>query len=165
MPSCYTLSINLFTGGLKMRAVVQKVSHASVAVEGKTLGSIGQGLLVFLGIAPDDTDEDLKYLVKKVTQLRIFEDAQDKMNLALADVGGALLVISQFTLFADTRKGNRPSFVKAGPPDFSKAMYLKFIKACRDLGYTCEEGEFGAHMEISLLNDGPVTIIIDTRER
>lgn len=148
-----------------MRAVVQKVSHASVAVEGKTLGAIDTGLLVFLGIAPEDTEDDLKYLVKKVTQLRIFEDAQDKMNLALADVGGSLLIISQFTLFADTRKGNRPSFVKAGAPDFSKAMYLKFIKACRDLSFHCEEGQFGAHMEVSLLNDGPVTIIIDTRER
>ncbi len=148
-----------------MRAVVQKVGRASVSVEGQTLGRIDKGLLVFLGIAPDDTEDDLKYLVKKVTQLRIFEDAQDKMNLALADVGGSLLIISQFTLFADTRKGNRPSFVKAGAPDFSKAMYLKFIEACRNLGFHCEEGEFGAHMEVSLLNDGPVTIIIDTRER
>ena len=148
-----------------MRAVIQKVSHAQVSVDGEIRGKIGKGFLVLLGIVDEDTDDDLKYMVKKITQMRIFEDEANKMNLALKDVGGSLLVISQFTLFADTHKGNRPSFVKAGAPDFSKAMYLKFIKACRDLGYECEEGEFGAHMAVSLLNDGPVTIILDSKDR
>ncbi len=148
-----------------MRAVIQKVSHAQVSVDDIVKGKIGKGFLVLLGIVDDDTEDDLNYMVKKITQMRIFEDEAGKMNLALKDVGGALLIISQFTLFADTRKGNRPSFVKAGAPDFSKAMYLRFIKACRELGYTCEEGEFGAHMAVSLLNDGPVTIILDSKER
>ena len=148
-----------------MRAVIQKVSRADVRVDDEIRGSIGKGFLVLLGIVDDDTEEDLRYMVKKITQMRIFEDENDKMNLALRDVGGSLLIISQFPLFADTRKGNRPSFVKAGAPDFSKEMYLKFIKACRDQGYVCEEGEFGAHMAVSLINDGPVTIILDSKDR
>ena len=113
----------------------------------------------------EDTEEDMAYLVKKITQMRIFEDEAGKMNLSLKDVDGELLIISQFTLFASTKKGNRPSFTEAGAPDFSKDMYLKFIAACRDCGIHTEEGEFGAHMMVSLVNDGPVTITIDSKQR
>ena len=139
-----------------MRAVIQRVSRASVDVDNETIGSIERGFLVLLGVADDDTEEDMAYLVKKITQMRIFEDEAGKMNL---------LIISQFTLFASTKKGNRPSFTEAGAPDFSKDMYLKFIAACRDCGIHTEEGEFGAHMMVSLVNDGPVTITIDSKQR
>ena len=148
-----------------MRAVIQRVAHASVDVDDKAIGSIGKGFLVLLGVADEDTEEDLSYLVKKITQMRIFEDAAGKMNLSLKDVNGELLIISQFTLFASTKKGNRPSFTEAGAPDFSKTMYLKFIQACRECGIHTEEGEFGAHMVVSLVNDGPVTITIDSKQR
>ena len=144
-----------------MRAVIQRVSRASVDVDNETIGSIERGFLVLLGVA----DEDMAYLVKKITQMRIFEDEAGKMNLSLKDVSGELLIISQFTLFASTKKGNRPSFTEAGAPDFSKDMYLKFIAACRDCGIHTEEGEFGAHMMVSLVNDGPVTITIDSKQR
>ena len=142
-----------------MRAVIQRVSRASVDVDNETIGSIERGFLVLLGVA------DMAYLVKKITQMRIFEDEAGKMNLSLKDVDGELLIISQFTLFASTKKGNRPSFTEAGAPDFSKDMYLKFIAACRDCGIHTEEGEFGAHMMVSLVNDGPVTITIDSKQR
>ena len=158
-----------------MRAVIQRVSRASVDVDNETIGSIERGFLVLLGVADDDTEEDMAYLVKKITQMRIFEDMDyycdviideaGKMNLSLKDVDGELLIISQFTLFASTKKGNRPSFTEAGAPDFSKDMYLKFIAACRDCGIHTEEGEFGAHMMVSLVNDGPVTITIDSKQR
>ena len=148
-----------------MRAVIQRVSRASVDVDNKTIGSIERGFLVLLGVADDDTEEDMAYLVKKITQMRIFEDEAGKMNLSLKNVDGELLIISQFTLFASTKKGNRPSFTEAGAPDFSKDMYLKFIAACRDCGIHTEEGEFGAHMMVSLVNDGPVTITIDSKQR
>lgn len=148
-----------------MRAVIQRVSRASVDVDNKTIGSIERGFLVLLGVADEDTEEDMAYLVKKITQMRIFEDEAGKMNLSLKDVDGELLIISQFTLFASTKKGNRPSFTEAGAPDFSKDMYLKFIAACRDCGIHTEEGEFGAHMMVSLVNDGPVTITIDSKQR
>ena len=143
-----------------MRAVIQRVSRASVDVDNETIGSIERGFLVLLGVADEDTEEDMAYLVKKITQMRIFEDEAGKMNLSLKDVDGELLIISQFTLFASTKKGNRPSFT-----DFSKDMYLKFIAACRDCGIHTEEGEFGAHMMVSLVNDGPVTITIDSKQR
>ena len=133
-----------------MRAVIQRVSRASVDVDNETIGSIERGFLVLLGVADEDTEEDMAYLV---------------MNLSLKDVSGELLIISQFTLFASTKKGNRPSFTEAGAPDFSKDMYLKFIAACRDCGIHTEEGEFGAHMMVSLVNDGPVTITIDSKQR
>lgn len=148
-----------------MRAVIQKVSKASVSVEGRVTGSIEKGFLVLLGVEDSDTDADLSYMVKKVTQMRVFEDADDKMNLALRDVGAALLVVSQFTLFANTKKGNRPSFTAAGAPEFSNMMYLRFIDECRALGFQTEHGEFGAHMEVSLVNDGPVTILLDSKQR
>ena len=148
-----------------MRAVIQKVSEASVSVGEQLCGSIGKGFLVLLGVEDSDTAEDLSYMVKKITQMRVFEDAQDKMNLALCDVGGSLLVVSQFTLFANTKKGNRPSFTAAGAPDFSNVMYQRFIEECRALGYQTEHGEFGAHMKVSLVNDGPVTILLDSKQR
>lgn len=148
-----------------MRAVIQRVTQASVAVENHIIGSIDNGFIVLLGVADGDTDEDLNYLVKKITQMRIFEDEQGKMNLSLKDTGGSLLIISQFTLFASTKKGNRPSFTEAGSPEFSKKMYLQFIDACRARGIHTEEGEFGAHMVVSLVNDGPVTITLDSRLR
>jgi len=152
-------------GAAIMRAVIQRVQHASVTIDGITTGSIRKGFLVLLGIADSDTNEDLEYMVKKITNMRIFEDENEKMNLALKDVGGELLVISQFTLYANTKKGNRPGFTEAGTPDFSKEMYLAFIRRCRDLGFKTEEGEFGADMKVSLLNDGPVTIILDSAQR
>ena len=142
-----------------MRAVIQRVSRASVDVDNETIGSIERGFLVLLGVVDEDTEEDMAY------QMRIFEDEAGKMNLSLKDVSGELLIISQFTLFASTKKGNRPSFTEAGAPDFSKDMYLKFIAACRDCGIHTEEGEFGAHMMVSLVNDGPVTITIDSKQR
>ena len=147
-----------------MKAVIQRVSRASVDVNDETIGKIGRGFLVLLGVANEDTDEDMDYLVKKITQM-IFEDEAGKMNLSLKDVGGEILIISQFTLFASTKKGNRPSFTEAGAPDFSKEMYLKFIAACRDCGIHTEEGEFGAHMMVSLVNDGPVTITMDSKQK
>lgn len=146
-----------------MRAIIQRVAHANVKVHNQTIGNIKKGFLVFLGVGQEDTQKDLDYLVKKITSLRIFEDENEKMNLSLKDVGGELLVISQFTLFANTKKGNRPSFIEAGPPDISKDFYKQFIANCRALGIHTEEGEFGAHMEIELLNDGPVTITLDSK--
>lgn len=148
-----------------MKAVIQRVTSASVTSEGRTLGAINRGFLVLLGVADGDTDADLDYMLRKITGMRIFEDEQGKMNLALKDVGGELLVVSQFTLFANTKKGNRPSFIDAGSPDFSKEMYLEFIKHCRAMGFKTEEGEFGADMQVALTNDGPVTIIIDSTQR
>ena len=145
-----------------MKAVVQRVSQAQVDINNQTVGKIGCGFLILLGVADSDTDEDLDYLVHKITNLRIFEDSDGKMNLSLSDVHGALLVVSQFTLFANTKKGNRPSFIEAGAPDFSNTMYMKFISRCRELGFFTEHGEFGADMQVSLTNDGPVTIIFDT---
>ena len=148
-----------------MRAVIQRVKNASVAIDGNTVGSIEKGFLVLLGVADSDTEEDLAYMVKKITNMRIFEDENEKMNLALKDVNGELLIISQFTLYANTKKVNRTSFIEAGSPDFSKKMYLEFIRQCRALGFKTEEGEFGADMKVSLINDGPVTIILDSAQR
>lgn len=148
-----------------MRAVIQRVEQASVSVEDQVIGSINKGFLVLLGVSDDDTEADLDYMIKKITNMRIFKDENDKMNLALKDVDGQLLIVSQFTLFADTKKGNRPSFIEAGAPDFSKKMYLEFIRRCRELGFETQEGEFGADMKVSLINDGPVTIILDSIQR
>ena len=146
-----------------MRAIIQRVSHASVVVDHQVIGKIQKGLLVLLGVGQKDAQEDLDYLVRKITNMRIFEDENGKMNLSLKDVDGELLVVSQFTLYANTKKGNRPSFIEAGSPDISKEFYKKFILACRSLGIHTEEGEFGAHMEIELLNSGPVTIFLDSK--
>lgn len=148
-----------------MRAVIQRVEQASVSVENEVIGSIGKGFLVLLGVSDSDTEADLDYMIKKITNMRIFKDENDKMNLALKDVDGQLLIVSQFTLYADTKKGNRPSFIEAGAPDFSKKMYLEFIHRCRTLGFETQEGEFGADMKISLVNDGPVTITLDSIQR
>lgn len=148
-----------------MKAVIQRVTSAGVSADGRTLGTINRGFLVFLGVADADTEADLDYMLRKITGMRIFEDEQGKMNLSLKDVGGELLIVSQFTLFANTKKGNRPSFIEAGSPDFSKEMYLEFIKRCRSMGFKTEEGEFGADMQVTLVNDGPVTIIIDSTQR
>lgn len=148
-----------------MKAVIQRVASASVSTQERRLGAINHGFLVFLGVADTDTNDDLDYMIRKITGMRIFEDEQGKMNLSLQDVNGELLIVSQFTLFANTKKGNRPSFIEAGAPDFSKKMYLEFISRCRALGFKTEEGEFGADMKVSLVNDGPVTIIIDTAQK
>ena len=148
-----------------MRAVIQRVSEASVSVDGKAIGSIGNGMLILLGVAKGDTQEDLDYMVKKVSNMRIFSDAEDKMNLSLADVNGSVLVVSQFTLLADTKKGNRPSFFDAALPDEAIPMYEAFLAAFRAQGIPTECGEFGADMNVSLVNDGPVTILLDSKSR
>ena len=148
-----------------MRAVIQRASRGKVTIDGQIRGEIGRGFVILLGVAKDDTKEDMDYLVKKISGLRVFEDAEGKMNLALKDVNGELLIISQFTLFANTKKGNRPSFIDSGLPEPSKAFYLDFIQAFRDMGFTVAEGEFGADMAVELFNDGPVTIIIDSKNR
>jgi D-tyrosyl-tRNA(Tyr) deacylase len=147
-----------------MRAVLQRVTHASVKVDGELTGQIEAGLLVLLGAADGDEQADLDYILEKTLNLRIFPDEQGKMNLSLLDTGGQLLVVSQFTLLAQTRKGRRPSFVKALAPDRAEAMYLSFIARARAAGVTVGAGRFGAHMDVSLLNSGPVTIILDSRD-
>ena len=148
-----------------MRAVVQRVRSAAVEICGAAVGKIGIGYLVLLGIEENDTEKDLDYICEKLLGLRVFEDGEGKMNLGLKDVNGELLIISQFTLFANTKKGNRPSFIDAGLPEPSKAFYLDFIQAFRNLGFTVAEGEFGADMAVELVNDGPVTIIIDSKNK
>lgn len=145
-----------------MRAVVQKVSRAKVSVDGQTIGQIEKGFLVLLGVYKEDTEKDLDYIYKKVTGLRVFEDDKDQMNLALNDVGGELLVVSQFTLYGDARKGRRPSFTDAAKGDLAKSLYEDFITRAKADGFNCQSGEFGAHMEVELVNDGPVTILLDS---
>lgn len=145
-----------------MRAVLQRVTNAEVKVDGEIIGSIGKGILIFLGVSDDDTEKDLQYIADKMINLRIFEDENGKMNLSVHDIQGELLIVSQFTLYGDCRKGRRPSFDKAGKPDFANDMYEKFIKYCSDSGLKTEHGEFGADMKVSLLNDGPVTIMLDS---
>jgi D-tyrosyl-tRNA(Tyr) deacylase len=147
-----------------MRACVQRVSQAQVSVAGEICGQIGSGLLVLLGVAAGDTSEDARSLAEKIVTLRIFDDADGKMNLALGDVGGALLAVSQFTLLGDSRKGRRPSYVDAAPPELAEALYLEFVAAVRKLGVEVATGKFRHHMEVSLTNDGPVTLLLDTRK-
>ncbi len=144
-----------------MRAVITRVSSAFVAVETTTVGAIDKGLLVLLGVGPQDTEASAKALADKVLGLRIFPDAQDKMNLNLEAAGGDLLVISQFTLFADTRS-RRPGFTRAAPPDLAQRLYEVFMAACKSRGFRVEAGVFGASMAVSSVNDGPVTILLDT---
>ena len=149
-----------------MRAVIQRVSEASVAVDQKIEGEIAEGLLIFLGIVPEDTSEDLEWLSKKIVNLRIFDDNRGVMNLSLKEQNGAALVVSQFTLHAQTKKGNRPSYIKAARPDIAIPLYQQFIiQLENDLGKEIQTGIFGANMQVSLLNDGPVTLIIDSKNR
>lgn len=149
-----------------MRAVVQRVKQASVTVSDETVSEIGIGLLIFLGIEPADNEEDINWLVKKVANLRIFNDDHGVMNISLLDNGGEALVISQFTLHASTKKGNRPSYIRAAKPDIAIPLYDKFVAILEDhLGKEVGTGIFGADMKVSLLNDGPVTIFIDTKNK
>lgn len=145
-----------------MRVVLQRVKDAHVTVAHEVIGKIDHGLVLLVGITHDDTIEDLKYMVNKVINLRIFEDDQGKMNLSLKDVNGSILSVSQFTLYGDTRKGRRPSFVKAAPPEVAKELYETFNELIRTEGVHVETGEFGAMMQVELTNDGPVTLMIDT---
>ena len=147
-----------------MRAVIQRVSHAGVTVGGKVLGKIGKGFLILLGVSDEDTEEVADRLADKICKLRIFEDENGKTNLSLADVGGELLVISQFTLYADCRKGNRPSFTKAGAPDRANELYEYFMKRCKQYVDVVERGQFGADMKVELQNDGPFTLMLDSSE-
>ena len=147
-----------------MKMVIQRVTEASVTVNGETVGRIGKGFLVLLGIAGSDTEELADRMVKKLCGLRIFEDENGKTNLSLADVGGELLIISQFTLYADCRKGNRPSFINAGAPDMANELYEHVLKEAGRYVDRVERGRFGAEMKVSLLNDGPFTIILDSDE-
>lgn len=145
-----------------MRLVIQRVSSASVKVEDRIIGSIGRGFLVLVGVTHGDDTAAADYLAKKLVNLRVFEDEAGKMNLALNDVGGSLLLVSQFTLYADCRKGNRPSFVAAAEPNAANELYEYFVRKCRESIPRVETGSFGAHMEVGLINDGPVTIVLDS---
>ena len=149
-----------------MRVVIQRVSEASVAIEGKIKSSIGKGLLILLGIENADTQDDIDWLAGKISRLRIFDDDDGVMNLSVKDIGGEIIVVSQFTLHANTRKGNRPSYIKAARPDFAIPMYKKFVaKLEEETGKSVQTGEFGAMMDVALINNGPVTIIIDTKNK
>ena len=149
-----------------MRVVIQRVQHASVTIDGKTKSSIGQGLLILLGIEEKDGDEDIDWLVRKIVGLRIFDDDQHVMNLSVADVGGEALVVSQFTLFASYKKGNRPSWIRAATHEMSIPLYEQFCrKLTEKMGKQVQTGEFGADMKVLLLNDGPVTICMDTKNK
>ena len=146
-----------------MKVVVQRVSRAEVRIGGKSVGTIGVGFVVLVGFAPTDTEEALAWMADKLLGLRVFGDAEGKMNLALADVGGAVLVVSQFTLYGDAKKGRRPSFVDAAPPELAVPLYERFVSLLRErgAGARVETGEFGAMMEVELVNDGPVTLILE----
>jgi len=147
-----------------MRAVVQRVSSASVTVEGEVVGQIDRGFLVLLGVAEDDTQNDVVYLAQKVVGLRVFEDAEGKMNRALADVGGSMLVVSQFTLLGDCRKGRRPSFIAAARPEPADALYRSFCAEVEGQGIPVQTGRFQKHMDVALVNDGPITLLLDSRK-
>ncbi len=144
-----------------MKAVIQRVSRADVKIDGKTVGQIGPGLLVLLGVGPKDTTETADYLAAKIVNMRIFEDEKEKMNRSVRDIGGSILVVSQFTLYADCRKGNRPSFTGAAAPEPANELYEYFKEKIHELGIPVECGEFGADMQVSLVNDGPVTILLE----
>ena len=149
-----------------MRIVIQRVLESSVTIDGKVKSSIGKGLLIFLGIEDSDTEEDIKWLCQKIVNLRIFPDENGVMNKSVLENGGDILAVSQFTLHASTKKGNRPSYIRASKPDFAIPMYEKFVKQLEiDLGKTIQTGEFGADMKTALVNDGPVTIVIDSKNK
>lgn len=148
-----------------MKAVVQRVSEASVTVDERLVGQIGKGFMILLGVEVGDGDKDARWLAEKVAGLRVFEDEAGKMNLALADVGGAALVVSQFTLLGDCKKGRRPSFIKAAPPEEANRLYQLFSQVLRELGLPVENGQFQASMQVRLCNDGPVTLIVETPAR
>lgn len=148
-----------------MIAVIQRVSRASVTIEGDLKSEIGWGLLVLLGIENADTDKDIDWLTRKIVNLRVFSDSEEKMNESLIDVNGEILVVSQFTLHASIKKGNRPSYIKAAGPAYAIPMYEKFVESIRTFGLPVKTGEFGSGMKVDLLNDGPVTIIIDTKNK
>jgi D-tyrosyl-tRNA(Tyr) deacylase len=146
-----------------MRAVVQRVSHARVLVDGEVTGEIGRGLLVLLGVGRSDTEEEARWLAEKIAGLRIFEDDEGKMNRGLSDIDGGMLIVSQFTLYGDCRKGRRPSFIDAAPPDLAIPLYEAFITAVKALGIPTAAGRFAAMMQVELVNDGPVTLIVDSK--
>ena len=147
-----------------MRAVLTRVKSASGAIDGETVGSIGQGFLILLGVGPEDTEETARFLAEKALKLRIFEDENGKMNLGLELVGGQVLVVSQFTLYGNCRKGRRPSFTEAAPPELGNRLYEYFLECCTRLGYPPQHGQFGADMQVHSVNDGPVTLILDTQQ-
>ena len=146
-----------------MRAVIQKVKSSSVTVSGELIGDIGKGLLVLLGVSSSDKTHDAKYLADKIANLRIFEDGNHKLNRSLIDMEGEMLVVSQFTLLGDCKKGRRPSFVKAAPPELANELYEQFVKHVRQKGITVKTGRFQTMMEVSLINDGPVTLIVESK--
>ena len=145
-----------------MRAVLTRVKSASVTIDNEVVGSIGQGFLILLGVGPEDTEKECRYLAEKALSLRIFEDESGKMNRGLEDVNGQVLVVSQFTLYGNCRKGRRPSFTEAAGPELGNALYEKFLQICAELGYPPQHGRFGADMKVESINDGPVTLIMDT---
>ena len=145
-----------------MRAVLTRVKSASVTIDGQVVGQIGKGFLILLGVGPEDTEKECRYLAEKALGLRIFEDENGKMNVGLDQIGGEVLVVSQFTLYGNCRKGRRPSFTEAAGPELGNAMYEKFLSICEELGFPPQHGEFGADMKVESINDGPVTLILDT---
>ena len=147
-----------------MRAVLTRVNSASVTIDGEVVGKIGRGFLILLGVGPNDTAEHCRYLAQKALGLRIFEDENEKMNLGLDAIGGEVLVVSQFTLYGNCRKGRRPSFTDAAPPALGEELYEQFLKECEALGYPPQHGRFGAYMQVESVNDGPVTLILDTEQ-
>ena len=148
-----------------MKALLQRVTSASVSIAGEVVGRINRGLVVFIGVADKDTEKDAQYLAQKTVGLRIFADEQGKFNLSALDVNGELLVVSQFTLLADTRKGRRPSFISAAPPDLAEELFKRFIAAVRDSGLKVETGRFQRYMQVEIINDGPVTILLDSKDK
>ena len=147
-----------------MRAVLTRVNSASVTIDGEVVGKIGKGFLILLGVGPEDTEKECRYLAEKALGLRIFEDENEKMNLGLSDVGGQVLVVSQFTLYGNCRKGRRPSFAEAAGPELGNKLYERFLEICEELGYPPQHGQFGASMQVESVNDGPVTILLDTKQ-
>jgi D-tyrosyl-tRNA(Tyr) deacylase len=148
-----------------VKALVQRVSRASVSIGGEEVGRIGRGLVVFIGVAVGDTERDAQYLMQKVVSLRIFADAEEKFNLSAADINGELLLVSQFTLLADTRKGRRPSFIEAAPPDQAEALFSYCVGLAQDSGLKVATGRFQQHMQVEIHNDGPVTVMVDSRDK